>query len=125
MKDLTEYISNMSELLENFSDTLQLLENSSDTLQLLENFSNTSQSGETIKKRKVGETSLQRIVVNKSEHPKAAVWNDFIIGKSDGKSYYDAKCHYCSKENWKRRRPAKMEAYLALHCKGEVPDNIR
>ncbi|CAG8625718.1 11448_t:CDS:2 [Racocetra fulgida] len=94
MEDLTEYIFDTSELLENSSDISQLLENSSDTSQLLENFSNISQSGETIKKRKVGETSLQRIVVNKGGCPKAAVWDDFIIGKSDSKGHYGAKYHY-------------------------------
>ncbi|CAG8561139.1 12917_t:CDS:2, partial [Racocetra fulgida] len=128
MEDLSEYISDTSDtsqLLENASDISQLLENASDTSELFEHTFDTSQVGETIKKRKVGKTSLQRIVVNKGGRPRAAVWDDFITGKSDGKGHYGAKCCYCTKGNWKRGRPAKMEAHLALHCKGEVPENIR
>ncbi|CAG8835393.1 3631_t:CDS:2, partial [Racocetra persica] len=55
--DLSEYVSDISEL----------LENSFDTSQLLENFSNTSQFGETIKKHKENlmakVTTVQNIII--------------------------------------------------------------
>ncbi|CAG8628433.1 19092_t:CDS:2, partial [Racocetra fulgida] len=59
-----------------------------------------SQSSEkSIKKQKT--TNLQNVLVNKGGRPKFAVWEDFIVGDYDGK------------------------AHLALHYKGEVPENIR
>ncbi|CAG8828805.1 23147_t:CDS:2, partial [Dentiscutata erythropus] len=61
-----------------------------------ENVSEISQFNKTSGKRKAGETNLRRVLVNKGGHPRDPVWEDFEVGKSD-----------------------------ALHCKGEVPDDIR
>ncbi|CAG8614068.1 3105_t:CDS:2 [Scutellospora calospora] len=60
-----------------------------------------------------------------SQTSQSAVWNDFKIGESDSKGYYSANCKYCNKGKWQHGRPAIMESHLALHCKGEVPENIR
>ncbi|CAG8827815.1 16233_t:CDS:2 [Gigaspora margarita] len=34
-------------------------------------------------------------------------------------------CHYCDRGKWQRGKPFTIEAHLALHCKGPVPDDIR
>ncbi|CAG8790907.1 8127_t:CDS:2, partial [Dentiscutata erythropus] len=60
---------------------------------LLEEFSELSQSETTIKKRKTGKTSLQKIVVNRGGHPKAPIWEDFNLSESDGKGHYGAACN--------------------------------
>ncbi|CAG8832727.1 19841_t:CDS:2, partial [Racocetra persica] len=77
--------------------------------------SETSQSSKTLGKRKADETRLRRVLVNK----------DFDTGKSDGKGHYGAQCQYCVQGKWKCGRSATMESHLALHCKGDIPDNLK
>ncbi|CAG8707693.1 23741_t:CDS:2, partial [Cetraspora pellucida] len=63
--------------------------------------------------------------LNKGGCPRSAIWDEFDIGESDGKGHYEAKCRYCIKGKWQHGRPSVMESHLALHCKGETPDQIR
>ncbi|CAG8607477.1 5709_t:CDS:2 [Acaulospora morrowiae] len=67
----------------------------------------------------------ERICHRKGGRPKDPVWEDFDIGISDSKGHYKANCKFCTKAKWQRGRPAIMMAHLALHCKGNIPDNIR
>ncbi|CAG8792749.1 7481_t:CDS:1, partial [Racocetra fulgida] len=54
--------------------------------------------------------------------------DEFKHGKPYSKGHYGAICQYCTQGRWQCRKPAIMESYLALHCKGDirpVPDNVR
>ncbi|CAG8818124.1 43821_t:CDS:2, partial [Gigaspora margarita] len=61
----------------------------------------------------------------KGGRPKMLIWNDFIEGEDDRHRHFRAICAFCDKEKWQRGKPSTMEAHLALHCKGLVPDDIR
>ncbi|CAG8798046.1 201_t:CDS:1, partial [Gigaspora margarita] len=45
--------------------------------------------------------------------------------EDDGHGHFGATCRYCDKSKWQRGKPSIMEVHLALHCKGQVPDDIR
>ncbi|CAG8796164.1 1478_t:CDS:1, partial [Racocetra fulgida] len=62
---------------------------------------------------------------SKGGRPKMPIWDDYSEGEEDGHGHYGANCHYCDKGRWQRGKPSVMEAHLALHCKGPVPEDIR
>lgn len=66
----------------------------------------------------------RKAATNKGGRPRASIWEDFNELSSDGKGHYGVKCQYC-KKSWKRGKPTTMEAHLALHCKGKVPESIK
>ncbi|CAG8857217.1 35528_t:CDS:1, partial [Gigaspora margarita] len=62
---------------------------------------------------------------SKGGRPRMPIWDDFSEGEDDGHGHFGANCRYCDKGKWQRGKPFTMEAHLALHCKGPVPDDIR
>ncbi|CAG8544042.1 5280_t:CDS:2 [Cetraspora pellucida] len=62
---------------------------------------------------------------NRTVMRKQKVKKNFDLGESDSKGYYRAKYKYCLKEKWQYGKSSVIESYLALHCKGDVPNNIR
>ncbi|CAG8479571.1 2461_t:CDS:2, partial [Racocetra fulgida] len=80
---------------------------------LYKNAFDISQNNETVENQNE-EISFQNKSVNKGGHPRSDIWNYFTCGTSDDKGHYNANC-----------RPSVLESYLALHCKGNVPNEIR
>ncbi|CAG8549752.1 1049_t:CDS:1, partial [Cetraspora pellucida] len=62
---------------------------------------------------------------SKRSRSKMPIWNDYSKDEDDGHRHFEANCYYCDKRKWQHSKPSIMEAYLALYCKGLVPDNIR
>ncbi|CAG8574012.1 13587_t:CDS:1 [Cetraspora pellucida] len=62
---------------------------------------------------------------NKEGRPRMPIWNNYDKRGDNRHRHFGASCHYCNRRKWQYIKLSTIEAHLALHCKGPVPDDIR